>query len=178
MPFLAMSKYSRTLQQPFHTSNKFYPKRHNMQKVTYVLLQRRANKYWEVGHPDDDIVPTTPAKRRRPVTICAVGLNRNALPGIASVMASDSQNTASSQQSTTSTFGGIDTNRELKNTVKKFESIDTSMDRNDIDMDLPPPVPPKPIIIRADLIYNQIMQNIENSVGTAKKHSSLPPNDQ
>ncbi|KAI9284470.1 kinase-like domain-containing protein [Umbelopsis sp. AD052] len=148
---------------------------HNMQKVTYVLLQRRANKYWEIGHPDDDVVPTTPAKRRRPVTICAVGINRNSLPGITSVMASETKNTASPQQSTISTFGGINTDGELRNTIKNFEYVDTSLDRNDIDMDLPPPVPPKPIIIRADLIYNQIMQNIENSA--ANKHSSLPPND-
>jgi hypothetical protein len=148
-----------------------------MQKVTYALLHRRANKFWETGHPEDDLIPTTPTKRRRPITICTAGINRSMLPGISSVMALDPQNSEQSQAKTTPTFGSTDADTQLQNTVNKLASIDTPMDGNDMDMDLPPPVPPKPIIIRADLIYNQIMHDIENSVNTSKKHSSLPPND-
>jgi hypothetical protein len=148
-----------------------------MQKVTYVLLQRRANKYWEIGQADDEIVPTTPAKRRRPITICAVGSNRNTLPGIASVFASDSRSNAHTNCNSTPSLCPLDPDIQLKQSVNKMDMLGSPTDGNDMDMDLPPPVPPKPIIIRADLIYNQIRQDIENSVCTTRKHSSCPPND-
>lgn len=120
--------------------------RYNMQKVTYVLLQRHANNYWQTER-DDDIrtgkgkkesckcvllllihihhVAESPAKRRRPATICSAATTtttsaRDSLPGIDGMM----------------------------------HQI-AGKERNVGDVDLPPPVPPKPIVIRADLIYNQ-----------------------
>ncbi|ORX51587.1 Pkinase-domain-containing protein, partial [Hesseltinella vesiculosa] len=62
---------------------------YNMQKVTYVLLQRHANDYWQKVHDDEiragnnrpkktccsspaSFLVTSPAKRRRPATICTV----------------------------------------------------------------------------------------------------------
>ncbi|KAG2184797.1 hypothetical protein INT43_000710, partial [Umbelopsis isabellina] len=147
----------------------------NMQKVTYVLLQRRATKYWEVGNADDDSTPATPAKRRRPVTICALGANKDSMPAIASVISSTSQHSV--QSKTGSSVSIIDANKTYPMLIpKKHTDIpDMPVDRNDINMELPPPVPPKPIIIRADLIYNQIRQDIETSVNMARKHSSMPP---
>ncbi|CAM0142436.1 unnamed protein product [Umbelopsis sp. WA50703] len=148
---------------------------HNMQKVTYVLLQRRANKYWEVGNADDDSMPATPAKRRRPVTICALGANKDSMPAIASVISSTSQHSV--QSKTGSSVSIMDTNKAypMPIPIKQEDIPDVPVDRNDINMDLPPPVPPKPIIIRADLIYDQIRQDIETSVNLARKHSSMPP---
>ncbi|CAO3596498.1 unnamed protein product [Absidia cylindrospora] len=45
---------------------------YNMQKVTYVLLQRYSTDYWQKIHDDEIRAVSSPAKRRRPATICAV----------------------------------------------------------------------------------------------------------
>lgn len=148
--------------------------RYNMQKVTYVLLQRHANSYWQTER-DDDIrsgtvramrpssdanktaIVASPAKRRRPATICAVSEGKEPFPGLNEMMSklAERENTSN----TPPTKPGIQhhnaapkplsrptSNATLKPVVPPVEAMEDT---------LPPPVPPKPIVIRADQIYNE-----------------------
>lgn len=119
---------------------------YNMQKVTYVLLQRHANNYWQTERDDDIRTAESPAKRRRPATICSAATTttsaRDSLPGIDGMM----------------------------------HQI-AGKERNVGDVDLPPPVPPKPIVIRADLIYNQACADASANLKSPRPphHSPMRP---
>ncbi|KAI9263577.1 kinase-like domain-containing protein [Helicostylum pulchrum] len=122
---------------------------YNMQKVTYVLLQRHANSYWQTERDDDSRSLASPAKRRRPATICAVSEGKEPFPGLNEMMSKLAdreknaphmtpgiQHHAVSQSSATR----HPTNTNLKPVIPDKEGLDDS----------PPPVPPKPIVIRSD----------------------------
>ncbi|CAO3685914.1 unnamed protein product [Rhizopus stolonifer] len=58
-----------------------------MQKVTYFLLQRHANIYWQTKRNSEIIsVITPPKRRRRPVTICVFSKSKEPLPGMEDVV--------------------------------------------------------------------------------------------
>ncbi|KAI8138547.1 kinase-like domain-containing protein [Fennellomyces sp. T-0311] len=140
---------------------------YNMQKVTYVLLQRHANNYWQVDRDDDFHSCESPAKRRRPATICGVassngiGSKSGPLPGIDDMMHKIAAKEKKPSQ--TSLF-------------KRTDSPQTPLqaDRNVGDVDLPPPVPPKPIVIRADLIYNQARAEASASLKSPRTPQQWP----
>ncbi|KAI8880668.1 Pkinase-domain-containing protein [Backusella circina FSU 941] len=130
---------------------------YNMQKVTYVLLLRHANSYWQTERDDDTRTVTSPAKRRRPATICAVPERKAPFAGLNEMMAkmAETENarnvphmspkvpphsprlqpsTRLSHDSPILPLGSI----KAKCNTGKSEKEDVS----------PPPVPPKPKIIR------------------------------
>lgn len=135
----------------------FYLFRYNMQKVTYVLLQRHANSYWQTERDDDLRSIASPAKRRRPATICAVSEGKEPYPGLNDMMSKLAD-------------------REKKNAPHMTPGIQhhalpsqSSVSRPpshtvlrpilpDLEDDNPPPVPPKPIVIRADQIFDSNQQ--------------------
>ncbi|KAI9497592.1 kinase-like domain-containing protein [Zychaea mexicana] len=155
---------------------------YNMQKVTYVLLQRHANNYWQIDRDDDIrkcgtsrlvLISQSPAKRRRPATICGVasssGISSKGvpLPGIDDMM----HKIAAKKD--------IAKDKPTQPNPKQVVNIpgtppQTSSDRNVGDVDLPPPVPPKPIVIRADLIYNQARAEASASLKSPRAARKWP----
>ncbi|KAL9556857.1 hypothetical protein MBANPS3_001679 [Mucor bainieri] len=139
--------------------------RYNMQKVTYVLLQRHANSYWQTERDDDIRSVASPAKRRRPATICAVSEGKEPFPGLNEMMSklAEREKTSNAPPMTP----GIQhhnaaapkalqqppsrptSTATLKSAVPPVEAVQDT---------LPPPVPPKPIVIRADQIYSEHQQ--------------------
>lgn len=151
---------------------------YNMQKVTYVLLQRHANSYWQTERDEDIRSVTSPAKRRRPATICAVSEGKEPFPGLNEMMSklaerertSDVSNitpgiqhhplptqTSASRPPSNATLRPVIPEREIMinhhhNTTNNATLTTTTKDEN------PPPVPPKPIVIRADQMLNSNSQ--------------------
>ncbi|KAI9487825.1 MAG: kinase-like domain-containing protein [Benjaminiella poitrasii] len=123
---------------------------YNMQKVTYVLLQRHATSYWQTERDDDLRSVTSPAKRRRPATICAVPARKELYPGLDSMMSKlvECDKTPKSPQLTP----GIQ-HRASPSPLLSHNPRDTTLNSvvspMDID-DLPPPLPPKSDTIRSD----------------------------
>ncbi|KAG2224243.1 hypothetical protein INT45_000274 [Circinella minor] len=161
---------------------------YNMQKVTYVLLQRHASNYWQIDRDEDirssdklgqqTIIIESPAKRRRPATICGVASGNGVsnskeepLPGIDDMM----------HKLVAENTGKIKDNNNSKSSQIDIKRVDSSMstsqgpsDRNVGDVDLPPPVPPKPIVIRADLIYNQARAEASASLKSPRAPQRWP----
>lgn len=78
---------------------------------------------------------SSPAKRRRPATICAVSEGKEPFPGINEIISK----LAEREKPTDTTKPGIQ-HPIIHATTAKDET--------------PPPVPPKPIVIRADQIFD------------------------
>ncbi|KAI8972483.1 kinase-like domain-containing protein [Pilobolus umbonatus] len=120
---------------------------YNMQKVTYVLLQRHANSYWQTERDDDLSSVSSPAKRRRrPATICAVSSDKKEpFPGLNEMMVklAEKEKTSShpspgiQQHHPSQVLSRVPINR-LRPIIPPTEPLN----------DEPPPLPPKPIIIR------------------------------
>lgn len=100
---------------------------------------------------------TSPAKRRRPATICAVSEGKEPFPGLNEMMSklAEREKTSNAPQMTpgiqhhsTAISRPHPNNATMKPVVSVVE----------VDNTLPPPVPPKPIVIRADQIYNDHQQ--------------------
>lgn len=169
-----------------------------MQKVTYVLLQRHANSYWQTER-DEEIrsgrlfhfhifvsiaiinvhLPsvTSPAKRRRPATICAVSEGKEPFPGLNEMMSklaerektSDVSNitpgiqhhplptqTSVSRPPSNATLRPVIPEREI--TINHHHSTTNNTTLTTIKDENPPPVPPKPIVIRADQMLDSNSQ--------------------
>ncbi|KAI8367876.1 kinase-like domain-containing protein [Choanephora cucurbitarum] len=124
---------------------------YNMQKVTYVLLQRHANSYWQEERDDDIRSVSSPAKRRRPATICAVPQGKEIFPGLNDIISKipGQEIFPVSPQMT----NGIHQPRLL--TPPLSQSILQPQFSSSLQEDQPPPVPPKPIVIRTDQIKPQ-----------------------
>ncbi|SAL98954.1 hypothetical protein [Absidia glauca] len=136
---------------------------YNMQKVTYVLLQRYSSDYWQKVHEDDIRAASSPAKRRRPATICAVvPSGKEAFSGLNEMMLklAEHENTTT----ITSPPPGIQHNSDPSTpSVNNSNNGNTSIlkpvwNEKDVDPissmhDSPPPLPPKPKIVRADLHF-------------------------
>lgn len=151
-----------------------------MQKVTYVLLQRHANSYWQTER-DDDIrsgfytnvemknkkrslyfikLVVSPAKRRRrPITICAFSNGKESLPGLKDMMSRLAQQdklvppmSPGIQHHTTPTqpLSRLPSNTPLRPVTpdKDGESFTHTT------LSIPPPVPPKPNVIRTDQLFD------------------------
>lgn len=121
---------------------------------------------------------TSPAKRRRPATICAVSEGKEPFPGLNEMMSklaerertSDVSNvtpgiqhhplptqTSASRPPSNATLRPVIPEREITinhhhNTTNNATLTTTMKDEN------PPPVPPKPIVIRADQMLNSNSQ--------------------
>ena len=120
----------------------------------------------------------SPAKRRRPATICGVasvnGISSSKgepLPGIDDMM----------HKLVAENAGNIKENNNSKLSHINIKRVDSPMttsqgpsDRNVGDVDLPPPVPPKPIVIRADLIYNQARAEASASLKSPRTPQRWP----
>jgi hypothetical protein len=171
-----------------------------MQKVTYVLLQRHANSYWQTERDDDNrsgillktiylknlstdtgffTIVASPAKRRRPATICAVSDGgKEPFPGLNEMMSK-----LADREKMTTTPPGIQphhhqqalsrpnstlwpiitpaqqrenniTHGPNNNTFNTglATTFNTAIDI--VNDDNPPPVPPKPIVIRSDQMFD------------------------
>ncbi|KAI8049145.1 kinase-like domain-containing protein [Gilbertella persicaria] len=125
---------------------------YNMQKVTYVLLQRHANSYWQEERDDDIRSVSSPAKRRRPATICAVSQGKEPFPGLNEMMAklAEREKISNAPQ----IVPGIQPQR-LTSPSSSDATLKPTISSSEYDDSPPPPVPPKPIIIRADQVQPQ-----------------------
>ncbi|KAI8878199.1 Pkinase-domain-containing protein [Backusella circina FSU 941] len=104
---------------------------YNMQKVTYVLLQRHADSYWQAEREDDMQSVYSPAKRRRPATICAVPGNKEPIPGL-----NDME---------------FKINEKVPNTPQVTNRKQPFFHHKQVNYSPPPPpLPPKPKIVRAN----------------------------
>ncbi|KAI8376998.1 kinase-like domain-containing protein [Blakeslea trispora] len=124
---------------------------YNMQKVTYVLLQRHANSYWQEERDDDIRSISSPAKRRRPATICAVPQEKEIFPGLSDMISKFPRQDmfpASSQMAN-------EAHQQRLLTPPPSQSILQPQFSLRLQEDQPPPVPPKPIVIRTDQIMPQ-----------------------
>ncbi|KAG1351972.1 hypothetical protein G6F62_002832 [Rhizopus arrhizus] len=133
---------------------------YNMQKVTYVLLQRHANSYWQTERDDDIRSVVSPAKRRRrPITICAFSNGKESLPGLKDMMSRLAQQdklvppmSPGIQHHTTPTqpLSRLPSNTPLRPVTpdKDGESFTHTT------LSIPPPVPPKPNVIRTDQLFD------------------------
>lgn len=130
---------------------------YNMQKVTYVLLQRHANSYWQTERDDEIRSVVSPAKRRRrPVTICSFSNGKEPLPGLKNMMSKLAQQdklvppmSPGIQHHTTPTqpLSRLPSNTPLRPVTP------------DITLAVPPPpVPPKPNVVRTDQMYDDYQQ--------------------
>lgn len=147
-----------------------------MQKVTYVLLQRHANSYWQTERDDEirsglslyivisvrhkktySFIVVSPAKRRRrPVTICSFSNGKEPLPGLKNMMSKLAQQdklvppmSPGIQHHTTPTqpLSRLPSNTPLRPVTP------------DITLAVPPPpVPPKPNVVRTDQMYDDYQQ--------------------
>ncbi|KAI9275312.1 kinase-like domain-containing protein [Sporodiniella umbellata] len=120
---------------------------YNMQKVTYVLLQRHANSYWQTERDDDIRSVASPAKRRRrPVTICAFPNGKEPLPGFKNMMSKlaqqDKSLSPSTQRRAPQPLARLTTSRTPERGIPVSPSPP------------PPPVPPKPNVVRMDHMYD------------------------
>ena len=77
--------------------------------------------------------------------------------------------------------GNVKENNNSKSSQINIKRVDSPMatsqgpsDRNVGDVDLPPPVPPKPIVIRADLIYNQARAEASASLKSPRTPQRWP----
>lgn len=99
----------------------------------------------------------SPAKRRRPATICAVSEGKEPFPGLNEMMSKLAEREKTSNappmtpgiQHHNAGLSRPASNATLKPVVSPVEAVEDT---------LPPPVPPKPIVIRADQIYNDNQQ--------------------
>ncbi|KAG2229922.1 hypothetical protein INT48_008303 [Thamnidium elegans] len=126
---------------------------YNMQKVTYVLLQRHANSYWQTERDDDSRSLASPAKRRRPATICAVSEGKEPFPGLNEMMSK----LADREKNAPHMTPGIQHHTVSQSSATKPPPNITLKpvipDKEELD-DSPPPVPPKPIVIRSDQMFD------------------------
>jgi hypothetical protein len=102
---------------------------------------------------------SSPAKRRRPATICAVSNGTEPFPGLNDMMAklANREKTSNAPHMTpgiqhhalpSQSLSRPPSNATLKPVIPAMMFDETP----------PPPVPPKPIVIRADQMYDQLPQ--------------------
>ena len=99
---------------------------------------------------------TSPAKRRRPATICAVSEGKEPFPGLNEMMSklAEREKTSNAPQMTP----GIQHHNAATSRPHPNLAIMKPVISEVADDTLPPPVPPKPIVIRADQLYNDHQQ--------------------
>ncbi|CEP19895.1 hypothetical protein [Parasitella parasitica] len=135
---------------------------YNMQKVTYVLLQRHANSYWQTERDDELRSVSSPVKRRRPATICAVSEGKESFPGLNAMMSklAEREKTLNAPRTTPGILHhDAAPNPSLQSICKpSSNAIKPAISTVLVEDSSPPPVPPKPIVIRADQIYNDHQQ--------------------
>jgi hypothetical protein len=119
------------------------------------------------------LLVSSPAKRRRPATICAVSEGKEPFPGLNEMMSklaerekiSDvspgiqhhtlpTQSSISRPSSSNATLRPIIAEKKAPN--HHTTTMNTTVTRNNEDS--PPPVPPKPIVIRADQMFDTQQQ--------------------
>lgn len=130
-----------------------------MQKVTYVLLQRHANSYWQTERDDDIRSIASPAKRRRPATICAVSEGKEPFPGLNEMMSKLTDREKNAPHMTP----GIQQHHILSQSSATRPPVNVSLkpvipEREELE-DTPPPVPPKPLVIRSDQMFDLNQQH-------------------
>ncbi|KAF7722438.1 hypothetical protein EC973_003140 [Apophysomyces ossiformis] len=113
---------------------------YNMQKVTYVLLQRHASKYWETERDDDIRTGASPTKKRRPASICVGTSSKEQFPGLNEMILKIAE-----QEKTSA--GNISPGIQ-RHSVQPRSKPDCST-LHPLKENAPPPVPPKPLFMRA-----------------------------
>ncbi|KAI8388541.1 kinase-like domain-containing protein [Radiomyces spectabilis] len=132
---------------------------HNMHKVTYVLLQRHANNYWQTERDDEIRSLTSPAKRRRPATICGVASGKDSLPSIDGMMlhlAEKERKTPRVMQQVSEIQCSSQANLRDCHQRDQNASTETDDPMDGLSAIPPPPLPPKPRVIRADLGHHDL----------------------
>ncbi|KAG0172611.1 hypothetical protein DFQ28_010187 [Apophysomyces sp. BC1034] len=119
---------------------------YNMQKVTYVLLQRHASKYWETERDDDVRTGASPTKRRRPATICAGTSSKEHFPGLNEMILKIAE-----QEKTSA---GVLSPGIQRHSIQP-QSKPSNSTLSPLKESTPPPVPPKPFFMRADAVCNE-----------------------
>ncbi|CEG67504.1 Putative CAMK/CAMKL protein kinase [Rhizopus microsporus] len=147
---------------------------YNMQKVTYVLLQRHANSYWQIDRDDEIRSVASPAKRRRrPITICAFSNSKDSFPGLKGMMTKLAQeklvppmspgiqhhSTPSQSRPTSHTsLRPVISETDNVSAVNSASSHVSATTTTTTTLAPPPPVPPKPTVIRTDRVYEDYQQ--------------------
>ncbi|KAI8100107.1 kinase-like domain-containing protein, partial [Halteromyces radiatus] len=125
---------------------------YNMQKVTYVLLQRYSTDYWQKAHDDEIRAVSSPAKRRRPATICAVApSSKEPFTGLNEMMLkiAEQENTIPGSPPPGIQHNSDQPHSDNNQTKASLQPILPDKEE-ETQNDSPPPLPPKPKIIRAD----------------------------
>ncbi|ORY96938.1 hypothetical protein BCR43DRAFT_474942 [Syncephalastrum racemosum] len=133
---------------------------YNMQKVTYVLLQRHAANYWKIDR-DEEMPDAGKAKRRRrPATICAVASStKDAMPGLDGMLKKITDQTRKANiMSPAIQHHTMQTQQQSKQGISRLEPVASETGSPDA---VPPPVPPKPIVIRADQAPNDSRYSLQ-----------------
>lgn len=106
----------------------------------------------------------SPAKRRRPATICAVSEGKEPFPGLNEMMSklAEREKTSNAPPMTPGIQHHNAGPKALQQPLSRPPSNATSKPVvspiDAVEDTLPPPVPPKPIVIRADQIYSDNQQ--------------------
>ncbi|KAI7901758.1 kinase-like domain-containing protein [Cokeromyces recurvatus] len=127
---------------------------YNMQKVTYVLLQRHATSYWQQERDDDIRSVSSPAKRRRPATICAVPNGKEIFLGLDHIMSNlgEQDKTPKSNQMAFNIHHKVSPPLALSQDSNS-RALNSAASPMDID-DIPLPVRPKSVTIRTEKVPN------------------------